>query len=528
MPWTKTDVDKHKKGLSDAQKEQWVRIANSVRQKCLADGKGEAECDASAIRQANGVVGHSVFAKTFYSSYKRKQEGQYQVEHHTHQGKDYLIVPVTMMVEGVHCGSHGPMLHTIEDLGLFPASWNGIPIVIDHPEIDGQAISANEPDVIDSRLIGRVYNTHVDGMKLVAQAWLEEERLRQLSSVVLAQIEAGEPIEVSLGMFTEELTVQGEWNGEQYESIAKNHRPDHLALLPGGLGACSIEDGCGIRANKEGGKDKVDEHEFDVALKLHYATQLTLVKNEQGYRELVDAVRQKLDSMDSESSIHFLQEVYDDAVIYEVRMRIGGTRLYKQGYAFDSGVVELQGSPTEVRRKVEYVAMAEGSGMVRTKFSTNKKSVEMADNSERCTPCVQKKVTELIGDGKGKFTETDREWLETFSEEQLEKFTPTVVTKEVVKEVEVLSAEDKAVLEEAKQAKKEKREANIKRVQDNSKGWTPEELNAMSDSVLAKIAGMVGKEEVVDYSAFGGSGFQTNASEIEPLPPTGIKFKETK
>ena len=38
MPWTVDDVDKHKKGLSDKQKKQWVRIANAVLAKCMKDG----------------------------------------------------------------------------------------------------------------------------------------------------------------------------------------------------------------------------------------------------------------------------------------------------------------------------------------------------------------------------------------------------------------------------------------------------------------------------------------------------------
>lgn len=144
--------------------------------------------------------------KHTYETYRRRQLRGYEVTHQEHQGKNYLVVPVVMMVEGVHHGSHGPLLHQIEELGRFPESWNGIPVTIDHPEIEGTHVSANIPDVIDARMVGRVYNTRVDGTKLVAQAWLDEERLRQISAVVLAQVEAGEPIEVSLGMFTEELT----------------------------------------------------------------------------------------------------------------------------------------------------------------------------------------------------------------------------------------------------------------------------------------------------------------------------------
>lgn len=56
MPFTIADVDKHIKGLDPEQKKQWVNVANSARDKCMSDGGDAKECDASAIRQANGVV----------------------------------------------------------------------------------------------------------------------------------------------------------------------------------------------------------------------------------------------------------------------------------------------------------------------------------------------------------------------------------------------------------------------------------------------------------------------------------------
>ena len=56
MPWTIEDVDKHKKGLSDKEKEQWVTVANSVLDKCLKDGGTDAVCAVDAIKQANGAT----------------------------------------------------------------------------------------------------------------------------------------------------------------------------------------------------------------------------------------------------------------------------------------------------------------------------------------------------------------------------------------------------------------------------------------------------------------------------------------
>jgi hypothetical protein len=249
MPWSVEDVDKHKKGLNDEQKKRWVDIANSALKSCMSKGGSEGECAASAIRQANGVVGHN--ENEHYSVHVSKQEAGFTIKEQVHQGRAHIVVPVVMMVEGVHHGSHGPMLHLIDDLGRFPESWNGIPVVIDHPEVDGMNVSANSPDIIEEQTVGRVYNTHVDGGRLMAEAWLDSERLRQLSVKVLENLRKGIPLEVSLGMFTEDEAVAGDWHGEAYQAIAKGHRPDHLALLPDSIGACSLKDGCGLGVNEE-------------------------------------------------------------------------------------------------------------------------------------------------------------------------------------------------------------------------------------------------------------------------------------
>ena len=529
MPWTVGDVEKHKKGLTDAQKAQWVAVANSVLAKCVSNGGSDATCAPSAIRQANGVVGHSMN----YAVFNKKQKVN-PVRTVQHQGAPHLVVPVSMMVEGVHNGSHGPMFHSIAELGRFPDSWNGMPVVIDHPEINGVNVSANQPEIIEQQKIGSIYNTHVDGARLMAEMWIHEEKLRQLSSTVLAALQAGETLEVSLGVFTEEDETPGTWNGETYETIARNHRPDHLALLPGGVGACSVADGCGTCVNKatcvvnQKGGNNVNELEFNKALKEFYVNQLNS-NAEQGYKELVDSARQKIDSMDSENTVHFLQEVYDDFLVYEVRQRVGGTKVYKQEYQYNGGAIELKGTPTEVRKKVEYIALAEGSGRKRTRLiNENKEVTIMAENAEKCTPCIKKRVDALIAHESKKFAETDRVWLETFSEEQLDKMIPTVVEKEVTKEVNVLTDAQKAALAYGEKLLKEKRENMIKGIQANAtkEVWPDDVLANMEEGMLERVFTSVKKEETPDFSVNGSGNFQKNGSKVRPMAPTGIKFKE--
>lgn len=136
MPWKVSDVDSHKKGLSAAQKKKWVTIANAALKQC--QDKGGTGCDAKAIRTANSRVSTTNNMQTYTSTNK-----EYEVREETLNGREYVVVPVTMMVEGVHSGSKGPLLHTSEELGKIPESWNGMPVTVDHPVVEGLPVSAH-------------------------------------------------------------------------------------------------------------------------------------------------------------------------------------------------------------------------------------------------------------------------------------------------------------------------------------------------------------------------------------------------
>ncbi|MHC4123663.1 MAG: hypothetical protein ACYSSI_08840 [Planctomycetota bacterium] len=230
MPWTIEDVERHKAGLTDAQKRQWVRIANSALASCLASDGSQETCD-----HAN----------------------TYEIRRETHQGRTHIIVPVIMLKDGVHNGSRGPLLHLSEEYGRVLDAWNGIPVTLSHPKnANGELVPANSPEMIDNDSVGRVYHTSLNG-GLRAELWIDEQTCAEKSPETLQYINERRPIDVSVGVFSDEEETPGQWNGEAYNAIARNHRPDHLALLPGETGACSWGDGCGIRANQAGGGEKV-------------------------------------------------------------------------------------------------------------------------------------------------------------------------------------------------------------------------------------------------------------------------------
>ena len=140
-------------------------------------------------------------------------------------GKECFVVPVILIAEGVHNSIYYPA----EELAKFPTAWDGIPISIDHPSMQGQGVTANSPE-LESKNVGRIYNTQFEDGKLKSEAWLIKDKIISIESVMV-KLHANEMIEVSTGLFVEEELVAGKWKGEEYIGIARNYRPDHLALL---------------------------------------------------------------------------------------------------------------------------------------------------------------------------------------------------------------------------------------------------------------------------------------------------------
>lgn len=167
------------------------------------------------------------------------------------EGKEHIVAPMVMLTEGVFDGSSGPLYYPASELAKTPAVWNHKPIVVYHPELNGQGISACDPIIMETRKVGIILNTSYSD-KLRAEAWLDKERLAKVDQRVLEAIQKGKILEVSTGLFTDNEKFEGTWNGKSYSFVATNYRPDHLAILPDKKGACSIDDGAGLLANEQG------------------------------------------------------------------------------------------------------------------------------------------------------------------------------------------------------------------------------------------------------------------------------------
>lgn len=164
-------------------------------------------------------------------------------------GREHLVVPTVLIVPGVLNGSRGPLLYEARDVAASVDAWNGMPVVVYHPQ--SGATSARSPQVSDKQKVGEVYNTRIDKGRLVADVWIDVARAQKVDRRVLDSVESGRPLEVSTGLLVDQVPARNgsHLNGKAYWSIARNFRPDHLAILPDQVGACSIKDGCGMLMN---------------------------------------------------------------------------------------------------------------------------------------------------------------------------------------------------------------------------------------------------------------------------------------
>ena len=214
------------------------------------------------------------------------------------QGKDYYIVPVVMLTEGVHNGNKGPTYYPPEELSKLVDVWNHVPVVVYHPSMNGNPISACRPDVLATQSIGIILNTKYDTKKnrLQAEAWIDQSLVQKIDNRVYDCIVNGGTMEVSTGLYLELKDSEGEWNGEKYKAIATNYQPDHLAVLPDQKGACSLADGAGLNVNQ---------------------AQIVPLTLNMGYMEMRDRIQQLLISkLGTDKSYPYVEEIYDEFFIY--------------------------------------------------------------------------------------------------------------------------------------------------------------------------------------------------------------------
>lgn len=132
-----------------------------------------------------------------------------------------------------------------------------MPLVGYHPVVHGQHVSARDPDILAGQGLGQVFRATSQTGNLDAEAWFDKllteafDLRLNVEDRMLPRVMRGEPIELSTGLFTDNTPAPdgATFDGKPYTYVARNYKPDHVAVLPDQVGACSLKDGCGISVN---------------------------------------------------------------------------------------------------------------------------------------------------------------------------------------------------------------------------------------------------------------------------------------
>ena len=224
---------------------------------------------------------------------------------------------------------------------------------VEHPQADGQFISANDPRAIHGfhagafnmnvrREDGRV---HIDKFINVSEAMKTDRGKRLLDRI--DEIENNSdprPIHTSVGVFISVEETDGPQTnaaGDEYEWIARNMVFDHDAILLDSVGAAQPHQGVGVAVNRKG-------QEFEV--------KTFSLEGNQSYSEIQQAVYDALEK--SAFKAGYIEELFEDRVIFWT-----DDQLFEVGFTIEDDLASIVGIPVEVDRNVTFTPKTNSEGI---------------------------------------------------------------------------------------------------------------------------------------------------------------------
>ena len=170
------------------------------------------------------------------------------VRHETLKGRDWLVAPITLIKSMNLSKGYVPESQVINST----RAWNGTPLTLNHPRnAQGQLVSANSPEMSEKTWLGHIFNAesrNEDTAYVDGEAWFDIEHCNNLggeAKQIIENLESDTSVAVSSSYFGNDMPA-GNYDGEYYEKVKGNLKPDHVAVLPNKRGRCSMEDGCGV------------------------------------------------------------------------------------------------------------------------------------------------------------------------------------------------------------------------------------------------------------------------------------------
>jgi len=417
-----------------------------------------------------------------------------KIERKLFEGIEHLIVPVVGAKEMVMNEYFFPA----NEFKDWIETWEGVPVPINHPKQNNVAISARSPRIQELTSVGHFFDVEfTENNELKGNLYINIEKVKKLNAeYIIEKFENGEIMEVSTGLYCNIENVSGEYKDEKYKGIVRHIRPDHLALLPNEIGACSIGDGCGAGIENDckcddslsscrcQHNDYENENKNNLVEKVKEALKVINLKkylDNYSHKEIQKKIYNELSKMYQDHI--YIMDMYDDVVIFE---KNNDRKIYKQSYKYDIEKDQylLGDDAIEVVQKTNYV-------------KKNKGGIYMDNES--------KIKTNEVGEEEVKKEETETE---TQTEPEAEEEKTELV------ENSLIDNEKKEFIENQLKEFDGKKEELKKSLIENTT-LTEEEVSTFSFNVLQKI------NDVVKPKNYSGNGVSINKVE-EKYEPKGL------
>ena len=401
-----------------------------------------------------------------------------RVRHEELDGRQYLVVPMSMILEGVHAGSQGPIYYSKSELSKTPKMWNMKPITVAHPK---RGDTATDLGIYKSQAIGMIMSAKWQDGKLKAEAWIDKKKAKRIEPTVLEHIESGIPMEVSTGLFADCILEEGTWKGEKYVASAQNIRADHLAILPDKDGACSISDGAGLLVN-QATEPVANASTLRIPKEGVQNMASTMSQNE--VRRKIEEALQRFEKK------AWISDVFPDFIIYSVYTEGTGSQSFKRDYSIsEEGAVEVGELVETVEIQTKYV-LRDGTLL----NVSEEEPDENVDNSRTVgaanDPATQRR-REMLLQIRSKITEVTKKIYEL-----MDKMKDRKLTKEQHQRMATTLREMQGQLKKHKQSY-----LDGMRLVDESDKHNPVRKSGV-DSNLQKLATMLRQSGVNDLEGF--------------------------
>ena len=302
-----------------------------------------------------------------------------------HNGREHIVIPsFTLPDEVIMNGG----LYPHDEIEKAYASLEGTLAPLGHPQVDGEYVSARQPEAINSYHVG-AWNRNVKrvGNRISVEKWLDVEYAKNTEGgrQVLSAIDKGEPVHTSTGIFLDrEMTP----NADGYGWIARNMSLDHDAILIGETGAATPADGVGMMVNKTFVINSAIPVVNEDALDDSYGEKLAI---------LSEAVKERFATSDSYA---YVQDFDDRALIY---VTPEGTYTIDYHYEGDNPILtgESKVVTVETSYKVKTNSMIEHVRSVLKYFSTKTKQPVVQVNTPEETDMTPEEVQAIVDKAVG-------------------------------------------------------------------------------------------------------------------------------